>query len=186
MALLEILRFPDPRLRRQADPVKVVDGEIRKLVDDMFETMYASEGIGLAAVQVNVLRRVIVMDVAEEGSEERSGQGLRPLCFINPEIVDRWGEADCEEGCLSVPGYYEPVTRAERIRVRALDRNGKRFEMEASGLLGVCIQHEIDHLDGKLFVDHLSKLKRDRIRKKLEKTNRHGTPNRATRQREAV
>jgi peptide deformylase len=134
----------------------------------MFETMYAAPGIGLAAIQVNVPLRIIVIDVSEEHD--------RPVCLINPEILEREGEEQMEEGCLSVPGYYEPVTRAERIRVRALDRDGRPLEMEADGLLAVCIQHEIDHLDGKLFVDYISALKRQRIRKKLEKERRQQRP----------
>jgi peptide deformylase len=165
MAILDILCYPDSRLRNAARPVERVDEDIRRLVDDMFETMYAAPGIGLASIQVNVPRRVVVVDVSEERNQ--------PLCFINPEIVEAAGEETMEEGCLSVPGYYEAVTRAERIRVRALDRDGQAFEMEAEGLLAVCIQHEIDHLDGKLFVDYLSSLKRQRVRKKLEKEKRH-------------
>ena len=164
MAKREILHFPDPRLRNVAKPVAEVDEEIRQLVDDMFETMYDAPGIGLAAIQINVARRVIVVDVSEDKSE--------PLCLINPEILEKEGEETMDEGCLSVPEIYETVTRAEKIRVRALDREGKSFEMDADGLLAVCIQHEIDHLDGKLFVDYLSNLKRQRIRKKLEKQSR--------------
>jgi peptide deformylase len=164
MAILDILHFPDARLRDRAEPVPAVDDSIRRLVDDMFETMYAAPGIGLAAVQVNVAWRVIVIDVSEERDQ--------PLCLINPEIVEAYGEETMEEGCLSVPGYYDEVTRAERIRFRALDRDGVPFEREVDGLLAVCIQHEIDHLDGKLFVDYLSKLKRQRVRKKLEKEQR--------------
>ena len=166
MAKREILHFPDPRLRNVARPVEEVDDEIRQLVDDMFETMYDAPGIGLAAIQINVAKRVIVVDVSEDKSE--------PLCLINPEILEKEGEETMDEGCLSVPGVYEKVQRAERVRVRALDRDGKSFEMEVDGLLAVCIQHEIDHLDGKLFVDYLSNLKRQRIRKKLEKQRRHG------------
>lgn len=166
MAKLEILHFPDTRLRTRAQPVATVDAEVRGLVDDMFETMYAAPGIGLAATQVNVHRRVLVVDVSEEKNQ--------PLTFINPEILDRQGTEEMEEGCLSVPGFYETVRRAERVRVRALDRDGKAFELETDGLLAVCIQHEIDHLDGKLFVDYISSLKRQRIRKKLEKAQRHG------------
>jgi len=147
-----------------AQPVKQVDDALRKLVDDMFETMYAAPGIGLAATQVNVDKRVIVIDVSEEKD--------RPLCFVNPEILARDGVEEMEEGCLSVPGVFETVERADHVRVRALDRDGKPFEMEAGGILAVCIQHEIDHLDGKLFVDYLSPLKRARIRKKLEKEQR--------------
>jgi len=164
MALLEILEFPDERLRKRARPVERVDDTIRKLVDDMLETMYEAPGVGLAATQVNVHRRVIVIDVSENKDQ--------PRCFINPEILTREGEEEQEEGCLSVPGVFEKVRRAEKIRVRALDRNGKPFELEADGLLAVCIQHEIDHLDGKLFVDYLSPLKRQRIRKKLLKSRR--------------
>ena len=165
MSRLEILHFPDPRLRNRAEPVAEVDAEIRRLVDDMFETMYAAPGIGLAATQVNVARRVLVIDISEEGDE--------PRVFINPEILETSGTEAMQEGCLSVPGIYETVQRADRIRVRALDRDGQPFELEAEGLLAVCIQHEIDHLDGKLFVDYLSGLKRQRIRKKLEKERRH-------------
>jgi peptide deformylase len=166
MAKLEILEFPDARLRSEAALVPVVDDEINRLVGDMLETMYAAPGIGLAATQVNVPKRLLVLDVSEERN--------RPMCFINPEILEKSGEEETEEGCLSVPGIYEKVRRAEYVKVRALDRNGKPFEMEASGLLAVCIQHEIDHLDGKLFVDYLSQLKRQRIRKKLDKARRHG------------
>ena len=164
MAVLEILHFPDPRLRTKAQPVGKVDESIRRVVDDMLETMYAAPGIGLAATQVNVPWRLLVLDV----SEDRSA----PRCFINPQIVARDGDEEMEEGCLSVPGVYDRVRRAERIRVRALDRDGQPFELDADGLLAVCIQHEIDHLDGKLFVDYLSTLKRQRIRKKLEKEAR--------------
>ncbi len=173
MALLPILEFPDPRLRTQAAPVAAVDAGIRKLIDDMFETMYAAPGIGLAATQVNVHKRVIVIDVTEDRSS--------PLALINPEIVSRDGTEETEEGCLSVPGIYDKVTRSERIRVRTLDRSGKQIEIEADGLLAVCIQHEIDHLDGKLFVDYLSELKRTRIRKKLEKDRKdRAVPARST------
>ncbi len=166
MALLDILEFPDERLRKQAKPVPVVDDSIRRLVDDMFETMYEAPGVGLAATQVNVHKRIIVIDVSEEKDQ--------PLCLINPEILSRDGVEEREEGCLSVPGVFEKVRRAESIRVRALDREGEPFELEAEGLLAVCIQHEIDHLDGKLFVDYLSPLKRQRIRKKLIKSKRQG------------
>jgi len=167
MAILEILHYPDPRLREKARPVEAVDDEIRQLVDDMFETMYAAPGIGLASIQVNVPRRVVVIDVSEDREQ--------PLCLINPEILERRGEETMEEGCLSVPGYYDKVTRADSVRVRALNRDGESFEMDAEGLLAVCIQHEIDHLDGKLFVDYLSSLKRQRVRKKLEKDRRQST-----------
>jgi len=163
--ILEILEFPDPRLRTVAKPVKAVDDAKRKLIDDMFETMYEAPGIGLAATQVNVHEQIIVIDVSEDHSN--------PLVFINPEIEVLDGEPEeMQEGCLSVPGFYETVTRIEHVRIRALDRNGEPFEMEANGLLAVCIQHEMDHLNGKLFVDYLSPLKRTRIRKKLEKQHK--------------
>ncbi len=161
MAILNILRFPDPRLRLVAKPVQTVDSSIHRLLDDMLETMYAAPGIGLAATQVNVHKRVLVADVSSEQNN--------PVFLINPEIITAEGEEEMEEGCLSVPDIHEVVKRAERIRVRYLDRDGKSVEMEADGLLAVCIQHEIDHLNGKLFVDYLSPLKRNRIRKKLEK-----------------
>ena len=161
MALLEILHHPDARLRKKAVPVQQVDERITQLVDDMFETMYDARGIGLAATQINVHERVVVIDLSEEKDD--------PLCFINAEILSKEGKIEHEEGCLSVPEYYEKVERAERIRVKALDREGKEFEMDADGLLAVCIQHELDHLDGKLFVDYLSSLKQQRVRKKLEK-----------------
>jgi len=165
MAVLDILEFPDPRLRTVATPVEEVTDDIRALIDDMFETMYDAPGIGLAATQVNVHQRVLVMDISE-GRDE-------PLEFINPEveILDpELGEYD--EGCLSVPGFYESVQRPRKVAVTALDRRGERFSREAEGLLAICLQHEIDHLDGKLFVDYLSPLKRTRIRKKLEKDQR--------------
>lgn len=161
MALLDILHYPDDRLRNKAKPVATVDITIQKLVDDMLETMYRAPGIGLAATQVNITQRVIVVDVSEEKNQ--------PMCMINPEILAKDGVEQHEEGCLSVPGFYETVERAEHIKVRALDRNGVAFELETGGLLAICIQHEIDHLDGKLFVDYLSPLKRSRIKKKLEK-----------------
>lgn len=164
MALLPILRYPDPRLHTRAVPVERVDDDIRKLVADMAETMYEAPGIGLAATQVNVHRRVVVIDVTEDKS------GL--MALINPEILERSGEQVCEEGCLSVPGIYEKVTRAERVKVRALDENGQSREIEADGLLAVCIQHEIDHLDGKVFVEYLSQLKLGRIKSKLAKKAR--------------
>ena len=161
MAILNILHYPDPRLRQKALPVEKVDSTTKQFVSDMFETMYDAPGIGLAATQANVQKRIIVIDVSEDKSQ--------PLCFINPEIVEKDGEEIMEEGCLSVPGIYEKVKRAEHIKVRALDRDGVEFEMEANGILSTCIQHEMDHLEGKLFVDYLSELKRQRIRKKLEK-----------------
>ena len=165
MAILTILEFPDQRLRTRAQKVARVDDRIRTLIDDMFETMYAAPGIGLAATQVDVHEQVVVMDVSEDKSE--------PLVFINPEVeVIGDGVQDYQEGCLSVPGFYEEVSRPSQIRVRALDREGKPFELEPDGLLAVCIQHEFDHLNGKLFVDYLSALKRQRIRAKLEKLHR--------------
>lgn len=164
MALLPILRFPDARLHKKAQPVPEVDDSIRKLVADMAETMYEAPGIGLAATQVDVHRRVVVIDVTEDKS------GL--LALINPEILERSGEQVCEEGCLSVPGIYDKVTRAERVRVRALNPRGEVFELEAEGLLAVCIQHEIDHLDGRVFVEYLSSLKQSRIKAKLAKKAR--------------
>lgn len=165
MSALQILHFPDPRLRQHAAPVAEVDAEIRQLVDDMFETMYAAPGIGLAAVQVNILKQVIVLDISEDKSQ--------PLCLINPEIIASSDEEQMEEGCLSVPGVYEEVTRAKTITVNYLDRDGKLQELETDGLLAVCIQHEMDHLVGKLFVDYLSEMKRTRIRKKMEKVRQH-------------
>ena len=178
MAILDILHFPDTRLRNVAKPVAKVDDSVRKLIDDMFETMYQAPGIGLAAIQVNQPRRVIVVDISEERNQ--------PLALVNPEILDTQGEEEMDEGCLSVPGVYEKVQRAERVRVRALDRDGKSFEMEVDGLLAVCIQHEIDHLDGKLFVDYLSNLKRQRIRKKLEKEARLSSASDKTQGRRAI
>ncbi len=164
MSILSILEFPDKRLRTKAAVVETVDDSIRKLVDDMLETMYEAKGVGLAATQVNVHKRVIVIDVSEDKDE--------PLYLINPEIIEKDGIEESEEGCLSVPGFYEKVTRAEHIKIRALDKEGQSYEMEAKDLLAVCIQHEIDHLDGKLFVDYLSPLKRKRIKDKLEKIHK--------------
>ncbi|HHL45610.1 MAG TPA: peptide deformylase [Gammaproteobacteria bacterium] len=164
MALLPILHYPDVRLRKIAKPVDEVTDEIRRLIDDMFETMYDAPGIGLAATQVNVHQRLLVADISEHKDQ--------PLVFINPNLLSLDGEELTEEGCLSVPGIYEPVKRASRIKVSALDRSGDHFELEAEGMLAVCIQHEIDHLDGKLFVDYLSEMKRQRIRKKIEKQQR--------------
>ena len=164
MALLKILHYPDKRLHTVARPVEAVDDAIRQLAADMAETMYAAPGIGLAATQVDRHIRMIVVDVSEKRDDLR--------VFINPEIVEAEGEALGEEGCLSVPGIYDKVTRAQRIRVRALDLQGEPFELEAEGLLGVCIQHEIDHLEGKVFVEYLSRLKQDRIRQKLRKQQR--------------
>ncbi len=170
MPLLEILEFPDPRLRTVAKPVQAVDDSIRLLIADMLSTMYAAPGVGLAATQVNVHKRVIVIDVSEDQSQ--------PLVFINPKIKTLEGDL-CEysEGCLSVPGYYETVERPKNIQVHALDREGKPFDLQPEGLLAVCIQHEVDHLNGKLFVDYLSNLKRQRIRKQLEKQHREDKQN---------
>ncbi|MCK0510104.1 peptide deformylase [Aromatoleum buckelii] len=164
MALLPILRYPDPRLHKRAAPVAVVDDSIRQLVRDMAETMYEAPGVGLAATQVDVHKRVVVIDVSEDRSTLRA--------FINPEILEKSGEQTCEEGCLSVPGVYEKVTRAERVKVRALDERGEPFELDAEGLLAVCIQHEIDHLDGRVFVEYLSPLKLGRIKARLAKKAR--------------
>jgi peptide deformylase len=164
MAIRQILQYPDPRLRNRAEAVTCVDDAVRALVDDMLETMYAAKGIGLAATQINVHRRVLVADVSEERNT--------PIHLINPRIVECEGVESMEEGCLSVPGVYELVERAERVIVEALDRNGASIRIKADGLLAVCVQHEIDHLDGKLFIDYLSQLKRSRIRKKLDKTQR--------------
>ncbi|MFT7558380.1 MAG: peptide deformylase [Flavobacteriales bacterium] len=165
MALLPILEFPDPRLRTIAKKVAHVDDALRTLIDDMFETMYAAPGVGLAATQVNAHIKLIVIDVSEEKNE--------PLVFVNPKVEPLDQELlSYEEGCLSVPGFYEEVTRPEHVRVTALDRDGKEFTLIPNGLLSVCIQHEIDHLNGKLFVDYISSMKRQRIRKKLEKQHR--------------
>ncbi len=165
MTKLTILEFPDPRLRKKAAPVEVVDDKLRTLIDDMFETMYEAPGIGLAATQVDVHKRLLVCDVSSDKSA--------PHALINPKIVEKDGVTVYEEGCLSVPGYYEEVERADHIRVAFLDRDGESVEMEAEGLLAICIQHEMDHLEGKLFVDYLSEAKRTRIRKRLEKGRRH-------------
>lgn len=164
MALLPILEYPDPRLRTKAQPVRDVDDSLRQLIDDMFETMYAAPGVGLAATQVDRHLRFMVIDVSDEKND--------PRVFINPEILSRTGAQVYQEGCLSVPGIYADVTRADTVRVRALDRRGDVFELETDGLLAVCIQHEIDHLDGKVFVDYLSPLKREMVRRKLEKQHR--------------
>lgn len=168
MAILKILEFPDPRLRTKAAPVDAVDDALRTLIDDMFETMYQAPGIGLAATQVDVHKRLLVADVSAEKTD--------PYVLINPQILERDGVAVAEEGCLSVPGYYEEVERAEHIRVIYLDRDGKTVEQDMQGLLAVCVQHEMDHLEGKLFVDYLSEAKRQRIRKRLDKDRRSRTP----------
>ena len=164
MAVLQILAYPDPRLRKVAAPVAAVTGEIQQLIRDMAETMYAAPGIGLAATQVDVHKRIIVIDTSEARDDLR--------VFVNPEVVATDGEAECEEGCLSVPGYYDKVTRAARVTVRAMDAHGASFELQAEGLLAVCVQHEIEHLEGKIFVDHLSPLKRARLSAKLRKKQR--------------
>ena len=165
MSILEILEYPDPRLRKIAKPVEKIDQKIQTLLSDMFETMYDAPGIGLAATQVDVHQQIIVMDLSEDKNE--------PLVFINPEITVLDGDAEkMQEGCLSVPGFYEDVSRIEHVLIKALDKTGKPFELEAEGLLAVCIQHEMDHLNGKLFVDYLSNLKRNRIKKKLEKIHK--------------
>jgi len=165
MAKLEILEFPDPRLRTKASPVEVFDDKLQTLIADMTETMYSAQGIGLAATQVNVHQRIIVIDVSDESNE--------PLVFINPEVeILEGGEREYDEGCLSVPGYYETVVRPENVLIKAFDAKGEPFELKPDGLLAICIQHEIDHLNGKLFVDYLSPLKRQRIRKKLEKQHK--------------
>ena len=166
MAILEILVYPDERLRTIAKPVETVNDEIRTLVKDMTETMYDANGIGLAATQVDVHLQVIVMDLSDERDQVR--------VLINPAIIERDGEQVYDEGCLSVPEYYAPVKRAERIKITALDEQGEIYELEAEGLLAVCIQHEMDHLAGKVFVDYLSRLKQDRIKKKFVKRARNG------------
>ena len=165
MAIRPIVKLPDPVLKQMSQPVERVDDDLRALVGDMFQTMYDAPGIGLAATQVDVHKRLLVADVSPDKSD--------PHVLINPEIIEKDGVTVTGEGCLSVPGYYEEVERAEHIRVRFLDRDGEPREMEAEGLLAVCIQHEMDHLEGKLFVDYLSETKRQRIRKKLEKERRH-------------
>ena len=164
MALRTILEFPDPRLRTRAQPVTRFDAALGTLIDDLLETMYAAPGIGLAATQVDIHQRVLVIDVSKEHNE--------PLTLINPVILAREGEASTEEGCLSVPGIFDDVKRAAKVRVRSHDRKGREHEREYQDILAVCIQHEMDHLEGKLFVDYLSDLKRERIRKKLEKERR--------------
>ena len=167
MSVLQVLHFPDERLRTVAAPVKEVNADIQRIVDDMFKTMYAEEGIGLAATQVDIHQRIIVIDVSENRDEK--------LVLINPELLESSGETGIEEGCLSIPEQRALVPRAERVKIRALDREGKSYELETDGLLAICIQHEMDHLMGKLFVDYLSPLKRQRIRQKLEKLARQTT-----------
>ena len=168
MARLPILEYPDPRLRIRAEPVTKVDADIRRFVEDLFETMYAAPGIGLAATQVNFHKRILVCDVSSDHTE--------PHCLINPEILSSEGTTNSEEGCLSVPEFYDFIDRAAKIKVRATNRDGKPFDLEAEGLLAVCIQHEMDHLEGKLFVDYLSELKRQLIRKRLTKERKQKTP----------
>ncbi len=168
MAKLEVLHFPDPRLRQKAVPVDAVDPDIQTLAKDMVDTMYAEGGIGLAATQVNVQKRVVVMDLSEQHNE--------PMYLINPEIIDSEGNEKSQEGCLSVPGYFDYVERAEKVTFRYLDLEGKPQQVDADGLLAICIQHEIDHLNGKLFIDYLSPLKRQRLRKKLEKQEKSHAP----------
>ncbi|OON35521.1 peptide deformylase [Izhakiella australiensis] len=167
MSVLQVLHYPDDRLRTVAEPVKTVDANIQRIVDDMFETMYGEEGIGLAATQVDIHQRIIVIDV----SENRDSR----LVLINPELLEKSGETGIEEGCLSIPNYRALVPRAENVKVRALDRDGNSVEIVADGLLAICIQHEMDHLLGKLFIDYLSPLKRQRVRQKLEKLQRQST-----------
>ena len=168
MAKLEVLHFPDPRLRKKALPVKSVNEGVKTLAADMLETMYAENGIGLAATQVNVQKRVVVIDLSEQHNE--------PMCLINPEIISKEGTEKMQEGCLSVPGYYDYVERAEKIRYRYLDLDGNPAEADTDGLLAVCIQHEIDHLNGRLFIDYLSPLKRQRLRKKIDKQEKLQVP----------
>lgn len=164
MTLLHVLQYPDPLLRNKAKPVDKVDATIQQIVDDMFETMYEQVGVGLAAIQVNIPQRIIVIDVSEDKSQ--------PLCIINPEIIHREGTQFEFEGCLSFPGVFDKVERAANIRMKALNRDGHPYEIEADDILSICIQHEMDHLDGILFVDHLSRLKQDRAKKKLNKMRR--------------
>jgi peptide deformylase len=168
MARLEVLHFPDPRLRKQAVPVKSVDDNIRKLAADMLETMYDENGVGLAATQVNVQQRVVVIDLSADRNQ--------PLVLINPEIVEQEGREQSQEGCLSVPGYFDTVERATKVRYRYQSLEGKPVEADADGLMAICVQHEIDHLNGRLFIDYLSNLKRERIRKKIEKQERLQAP----------
>jgi peptide deformylase len=168
MAVLHVLHFPDPRLRERAQPIDAVDAELRTLAADMLETMYAERGVGLAATQVGVARRIVVIDVSADGNE--------PRVLVNPEIVETEGSTDSQEGCLSVPGYFDTVRRADRVSYRYQDLDGGTVTGTAEGLLAICLQHEIDHLNGKLFIDYLSTLKRERIRKKIEKQERQQAP----------
>jgi peptide deformylase len=168
MALMEVLHFPDPRLRKKAVPVAAVDEALRKLAADMLETMYAENGVGLAATQVNVQRRIVVIDLSAERNQ--------PLVLVNPEILRQAGSEQSQEGCLSVPGYFDTVERSTELRYRYQTLDGEMIEAEADGLMAICLQHEIDHLNGKLFIDYLSSLKRERIRKKIEKQDRIQAP----------
>jgi len=168
VALLEVLRFPDNRLRKKAVPVEIIDDNCRSLAKDMLETMYHSHGIGLAATQVNIQKRLVIIDLSSEKNEA--------MYLINPEILSSEGTEESQEGCLSVPEYFDTVTRAEKVKYRYMDLNGEVIENEADGLLSICIQHEIDHLDGKLFIDYLSPMKRQRLRKKLEKVEKFQAP----------
>ena len=170
MSILTVLEFPDKRLRTKAKKVAVFDEALTTLVDDMLETMYDFKGVGLAATQIDVHQRIIVIDVSEDKKS--------PLCLINPEIIEKVGTEKSEEGCLSVPGFFEMVTRAEHVKIKAQDKQGESFELEADELLSVCIQHEIDHLDGKLFVDYISAFKRNRIKAKLDKIHKQEAKNR--------
>ena len=178
MARLPILEYPDPRLRIRAEPVTKFDTDLKTLVADMFETMYAAPGIGLAATQVDVHKRILVCDVGVESKQ--------PLCLINPEILRAEGKTNAEEGCLSVPEFYDFIDRAATIRVRAFDPDGKQFELDAEGMLAVCIQHEMDHLEGKLFVDYLSELKRERLKKKAVKKAKRAATETADERRKSV
>ena len=173
MTKLVILEYPDPRLRKTAEPVTAVDDAVRQLADDLLETMYAKNGVGLAATQVDIHRRVIVLDVSDSRDQ--------PLVLINPQLLSLEGKGPGEEGCLSLPGIYDKLPRATKIRVKALNRDGQSFEMDAEGLLAVCIQHEMDHLEGKLFVDYLSELKRRMIRRRLEKERKNRSTGSETR-----
>lgn len=161
MAILDILHYPDTRLRTHASPVKKIDDKIRSIIDDMFETMYEAPGIGLAATQVNIHQQIIVIDISKEKNE--------PLCLINAKIIEKEGQEVSEEGCLSVPEYFADIKRAEKIKVHALDRDGEKIEIETGDFLAICIQHELDHLNGKLFVDYLSPMKQQRVKKKMKK-----------------
>ncbi|GFN46314.1 peptide deformylase [Candidatus Regiella insecticola] len=176
MSILKILHFPDVQLRKIAKPVEKIDANIERIVDDMFDTMYAEEGIGLAATQVDIHKQIIVIHIPDDRDQnERIEAHHRPLVLINPELLEESGETGIEEGCLSIPGVRELVKRSEKVKIRALDRDGNSFTIEADGLLAICIQHEMDHLKGKLFIDYLSPLKFQRIQKKIEKKAQRDT-----------